>query len=493
MAGEKIYSLCWRICILLFLPLMALSQDVIISVPANNIFSRTEFNTVENVLSTSGNTHWRKSLLINLLYESPNFESVSGNRFAHTSIPGAYLSNLLLEWQLKTIGGTTNFEGGVIPGYQSFSSSIRLWYDLHLSLLSWGADYTAGNVAFGFRIPSHQFGAHAFYAGSYTMTIKQNYGTANLIFPLPQIIFTPATFNVVISIAPAISWLSASSSRYFEVTSLSPYRAPSEYTFGNLAGSELGHTVNTDLKAKTASPNIQFISSKNIQETRPISVLRLGSNHTNLPTKSLSSSWQTFTSSPFAVPTGNRTTFTQDIRITAQDLRNYFFKAGTYNFQLNREATDPGGFAGPGGFDTDVTIYVPPLSEISVGAGGPLVKFNFNNLQHYSQGQSKVVPQQIKLSNNEDYELYVKAQTNYFRKSGIQSDIGADILQVGVDGSPVQVNLSTTPQKIISNGNPVLDQELDIRYTIPAAKAQSLVSKEKTTYSIDLIYSFTVH
>src|SRR5699024_10714475 len=115
--------------------------------------------------------------------------------------------------------------------------------------------------------------------------------------------------------------------------------------------------------------------------------------------------------------------------------------------------------------------------------------FDFRTAEHYHHGQSKVIPHQIRLSNNENFELYVKSDTEFFKKEGISSDIRSNILQIGVGSA--EVPLSVTPQKIISNGAPVLDHELDMKYTISAESAQSLIDKEKTTYSIDVIYSFT--
>lgn len=492
MPGKKIYGLWLQICLLWAVPGMALSQDVIISVPASHIFNRTELNTSEVVMNTNGFNRWRTLLgLLNLIIgaEDPKIQA-QVNSFQIVS--GTTLPLDILQWRLLSIGGSTSITGGTIPNFQTLSTNERNWFNTALIGLSLFTNFTPGDVVFNFRINSGIFSNYAFLSGNYSVPIAHNYGVPSNILE-SNIIFTPATFNIILSIPPAISWMSGSSSRYFEVTSLSPYRSSSEYTFGNLGGSQLGHTVNMNLRARASSPVIQFTSSKNEQGTRPVSALRLSSNHSSLPTGTLTSSWQTFTNSPFAVTTGNRVNFTQDLSVSAQDLRNHFFEAGTYTFQLNREAADVGGSAAPGTYDTEVTIHVPSLSEIAVGAGGPNVNFEFSTLQQYNQGQSKVVPQQIKLSNNEGYELYVKSETGYFLKSGIQSGIGSDILQVGVDDSPVQVALSTTPQKIISDGSPVLDQDLDIRYTIPAPKAQSLVSEEKTTYSIDLIYSFTVH
>ena len=259
---------------------------------------------------------------------------------------------------------------------------------------------------------------------------------------------------------------------------------------------ELGNTVDFNLWAKASSATIQFTSSKlpYIPGTRNISLIQLGSTGTGtvLTKKALSATSQNYSSSSLVVKAGNRNNFTLQLSVSAADFKTHFFEAGTYTFQLNLDAKSSSGtFPAISALqDTDVTLKVLPLSEITIPTSGQTVNFDFNTSAHYSQGQSKVIPNQIKLSNNETFELYVKSDEDYFKKGGVQTDIDSDILQVGVDGSTL-VPLSTSPQKIISSGTPVLDQELNIKYTIPPTGAQRLIGKEKTTYSISVIYSFT--
>ena len=141
--------------------------------------------------------------------------------------------------------------------------------------------------------------------------------------------------------------------------------------------------------------------------------------------------------------------------------------------------------------NTAVQLKVLPRSEINIPNSGQNVNFNFNTAAHYTNGQSQVIPNQIVLSNNESFELYVKSDENYFKKGGLQTGINSNILQIGVDGSSLDIPLSKTPQKILFNGTPVLDRALGVRYTISPAGAQSLIGKENTTYAINVYYSFT--
>ncbi len=85
--------------------------------------------------------------------------------------------------------------------------------------------------------------------------------------------------------------------------------------------------------------------------------------------------------------------------------------------------------------NTAVQLKVLPLSEITIPSSGRNVNFNFNTAAHYTDGQSQMIPNQIMLSNNENFELYVKSDENYFKKGGLQTNINSNILQIGVDGS----------------------------------------------------------
>ena len=457
----------------------SMAQDVYISIPANTIFNRTELTTVQNVLNTGTYTSWRV-----LPATDPKIWSVTGNSFLHTTLTGVSLPTNVLHWRLASIGGSIPpfRSGDVWPVYKWFKNNDQqTWYEPITTL----GYRTPGNVAFTFKVPSDKFAINAFHAGNYSLGVTHNYGPSGFYV----VEFTPNSFNTILNIPAAISWLSNTPTKYIEISDLNDYRSTSAHPLGALGAAEIAHTIDFNLHAKGSSANIQFTSSKGLQGSRDISRIRLGSTDPKLFTNPLSANWQNYSSSKFDVKTGNRNNFTLQLSVSAADFKNYFYQAGTYTFQLNLDAKSTDGIVS-GLQNTDVTIEVLPLSEITIPPSGQTVNFDFNTPAHYSQGLSKVIPNQIKLSNNENFELYVRSGTNFFKKAGIQSDVNANTLQVGIDGNSM-VSLATTTQKIISNGSPVLDQELNIKYTIPAAKAQALVSKEKTTYSIDVIYSFT--
>ncbi|MGO2359016.1 hypothetical protein [Mesonia sp.] len=453
------------------------AQDVNITIPVQNIFNHTEFTAVQTVMNTQGSSNWRAGAI------NPTIRSMSGNNFIHTSMPGFSLPTSVLHWRLASIGGQLPryHWGDKWPGYKWLTTSYQTWY--HPSIYS---NYTPGNIDFSFKMPSNAFINHAFRAGDYSIQITHNYGVSGFY----TIEFSPDSFYAILSIPKAISWLTGNNTAYTEISSLNKFRAASSEVLWDLGTFELGNTVDFSLFAKAASSNIQFTSTSGVQETRDISLLKLGGNHPKISTLSLTSVNKNFTSgNSFSVENGNRNGFQLNISLSQADFKNYFFQAGTYKFQVNLNAKDTNNsIAAPQ--NVDYTLKVQTLSEITIPNLGHSINFEFNTLAQYQNGQTKLIPSQLRLSNNETYELYVKTDAAFFKKAGIQSDVPSSILQVGIEGGSPEVVLSTTPQKIVNNGTPVLDKNLNMNYSISADAAQTLVAKEKSTYSINVIYSF---
>lgn len=457
---------------------VAKAQDVYLSVPENNIFNRTEFTSLPTrVMVNPNRTNWDYTFF-GLAPIAPTFTSVSGPTFTHASSSFTLPSSTLL-WQLESMGGqlpSTGFSGS-LPGFQSFSTSAVRWFEPPGSVI-FGGGFNKGNINFTFKIPGAQFAANAYRAGNYSMDILQNYND-----------FTPRNFKTILVIPASIRWITTSLTKYIEISSLNDYRITGTRVF-NLDNAEIANTVDFNLWAKAASANIQFTSSKGVPGTRSIASIKLGSNGAALTTKALSADFQNFSAANFSVAAGNRNSFSPALYVSAEDLKNLFFEAGTYTFELNFNAASTDNSINSLQ-NTAVQLKVLPRSEITIPTSGRNVNFNFNTAAQYNNGQSQMIPGQIILSNNESFELYVKSDENYFKKSGLQTDINSNILQIGLDGSSVNVPLSKTPQKILFNGTPVLDRELNVRYTILPAGAQSLVGKENTTYSVNVYYSFT--
>lgn len=464
------------VCIVFFGSIPLKAQDVYLSIPENTIFNRTEFTSSPITVMNTNRSNWDYNFF-GIFPTDPAFTSTSGASFNHTT-SSFTLPNSVLLWQLESMGGrlpSTGFQGN-LPGFQSFKTTPVTWFEPPTSIL--GGGFNSGNINFTFKIPAAQFAANAYRAGNYSMNISQNYN------------FTPRTFRTILTIPASVRWLTTSLRKDIELSSLNDYRSTSNKILGNLGNAELGSTVDFNVWAKASAANIQFISSKGVSGTRNLSSIQFGSSGSELTTKALSAISQNFSSSIFNVEVGNRTAFIPQFSVSAENFKTYFFEAGTYTFQLNLNAKSTDNTINSLQ-NTDVILKVLPLSEITIPNSGQNVNFNFNTAAQYANGQSQVIQNQIRLSNNESFELYVKSDDNYFKKGGVQTDINSNILQIGVDGSSINAPLSRTPQKIVSNGTPVLDRELNMKYTISPAGAQSLVGKEKTTYSIHVIYSFT--
>lgn len=453
------------------------AQDVYIDIPAATIFNRSEYNTVQNVMNTNGNTSWK------FFSPAPNIKSNSGNFFKHTALAATSLPTTVLQWQLSSIGGQiAPFRNGdVLPNYKWFSNSYQNWYQP-----AFGSTFRSGPIAFNFRIPSNEMEVNAFHAGSYNLQLSQDYGPSWFFSG-----FSPENFNVFIAIPEEIMWLSGTNSKTVAINSLDQFRINGSQFLINLGPMEVGHTVPLNLQVRSDRKEILFKPISGSSKRFDIAVVKLGGNNSKIVTLPLDRNFTNHsTAGGFTVVPGNRTNFEPQLSISSEDFKNYFFEPGTYNFHVILKAESSNG-AKNSERDIDVTIVVPQLSEITIPGGNTEVNFIFNTMQQYNSGQTKSIPNQIRVSNNEKFEVYVKSSAKYFYANGMQTNLNASVLEIGAAGNSEKVALSTTSQKILSNSNPTIDKDLNITYTISASSAQSLIPKEKKTYAINVIYSFT--
>lgn len=453
------------------------AQDVYINIPTSSLFNRSEIIAVHNVMNTQGNKSWRVSGV------NPQVRSNSGDFFKHVQLPNTSLPTSVLQWQLASIGGEVPpFKNSdVLPGYKWFISSYQTWYQPNGT-----ARGNSGAVAFRFKVPSAAMESNAFLAGNYKIQVEQDYGRSGWY----AIEFSPETFNTYLTVSEDIKWMSGANAHYLPITSLSQFRTSG--TIAQTLGTvELAHTVDFNLFAKSDKKEVQFKSLNGNDRKFDVAVVHLGGNTPKLLTAPIDKNYKNYsTNGGFKVGPGNRTNFELQLSIAAADFKTYFFEAGTYTFQLKLEAKSSNGYT-KAEKDIDVTVMVPFLSEIAVPGGTTAVNFTFNTVQSYNEGQSRTVPNQILISNNQNYELYVKSASNYFTSNGIQSDVPTEVLEIGIEGHPQMIALSTTSQKIISNAIPSLDKILNIKYKISALSAQSLILKQKKSYTTNVVYSFT--
>ena len=473
---KLLYTLFFALFFLLTGTETVCAQDVRITIPGTSIFNRSEFVTVQNVMNSQGNKSWRVGGI------DPKIRSDSGENFKHTSSGDFKLPTSVLQWQLAKIGNQTPpFDSGdVLPGYKWFTNSFQTWYQP-----SSGSRYNQGEINFSFRVPSLQIESNTFHAGQYKLEVVQDYGRSGWY----AIQFSPDNFNVFISIPEEIKWISGADSKNVTINSLNDFRSGSQLSV-NLGTMEVGHTVDFTLAAKSKKKDFTFKPLDGKGEKFTISTVKLGSSNPKINSKLITEKFNNHSAEgAFKVERGNRSVFDLNLTISSEDFKNDFFEAGTYAFQIVLDAKSANKVNSEK--EIEVTLVVPALSEISVPGGNSEVNFTFNTMQQYNEGQSKTIPNQLRVSNNEKYELYVKSAANYFNSNGVQSTLNSSILQISVEGNTQKQTLTTTPKKLIDKGNPAIDKNLNVIYTISPESAQSLVQQQKKTYGINIIYSFT--
>ncbi len=443
------------------------AQEVKIKINREDVYNRVEINKEENVLKaeTEG---W--------LSFYPAFKSLN-QEYTHNELP-AVLRPEVVRWQLLKINGQTPSQfdpAGTLPPYRYFTTSNQTWFEP-----SAGGTHKRGDVTFNFKIPATEYASNAFKAGKYYRNIIHNY-TVNE--------FDPLTFNMIIEVEVGISYLVFEPIINIDIASLNAYRSSSVHLIGDLGFSRVANTVDFNLWVE-ADREIKFTSSRGgASRNIDISKILLGATNPKVATMPLKQDKQNYTPTNFNVITGNRNEFNLQLSALTSDFLTHFFLPGTYKFKMKQEIKNANG-GEKESKETEVFITVPPLSEIVVPAIGGEVNFIFNTEQLYLEGQTKTMANQLRISNNESYELYVKADSPFFKKSGVQADIPANILQIGVVGGLPKVTLATTSQKIINQSPPILDRNLNVEYSISPSNSQSLATKEKDTYSINIIYSF---
>lgn len=454
------------------------SQYVYIDLPRNALIDKTDFTAIKTVMNTNGHSHWRAGAI------NPTIKAVAGSNYRHTTQPNQFLPGEVLQWRLASIGGEQPpFPGGGSwPGFKWFTTSYQTWFHPTVS-----STYPAGNVDFLFKIPAVQFLNNIFYAGKYKLEVTQNYGRSGFY----AIEFSPETFHIVLTVPEFISFVYSNPGRHLSISSLNDFRISTSKQVIELENLVVTNTVDFNVFARTSSSTLQFTTPKGVSTFRAIPSIMLESSHTKMRSSSLTSNWKNYTSGSnhLTVEKGNKTSIPLALSISNEDFKNHFFRAGTYRFELelNLKSTDNTVSELQ---KTEIVLKVPPLSEINVLSGSSVVNFNFNTLEKYQAGDRKTVLNQIRISNNDMFELSVKADAPFFSKNGVRSVLPASILQVGIDDNSLKAPLSVFPQKIYS-GSPVLDQDLDIRYSINPNAAESMIPIEKSTYSINVIFTLT--
>lgn len=125
--------------------------------------------------------------------------------------------------------------------------------------------------------------------------------------------------------------------------------------------------------------------------------------------------------------------------------------------------------------------------------GAAVVEFNYPNAASYTVNQEKSLTGHLKVTATKTFQVTVKAAGANFVNGA--SNIPVNVMDITPtapgSGTAKTVNLSTTDQSILTGVTAGI-KTVDVKYSIPAAKAQSdILGKPQGTYQQTVVYTFT--
>ena len=438
--------------------------QVIISLPQANIQSRADYNQIFNV--------GQYTSVLTLL---PTFR-VKANTTSFSSTTGVSVPLSIAHIKLNSIGSLSLL---------GTSSEVTLSVN-NGNLYSSLATVSSGALTANVRLSS---GSQTWIAGTYD---------SNLSFSTQGVLagsITPTTLPFSISVPGFISPPAQVGTTSILVNNLSFYRSVNGISTAKVI--PLTTTVPYIPSLKTTNTQFSFNTTLpyNTLPTAPVSAVNTTltgiSTATNI---ALSTTDQAMTNTTgIAVPSNNTQSLTASYSISASQLKTSFIQAGTYSVPLahtwSKLAT-----AYPTGTlqaqsSGNLEIVVSDLAELV--ASQQAVSLDFGTTADYKNGVSKDMPTHLRISKTTPYNLYVRASTASFI-SGTNS-IPLNALRIGPMANQTGMNtitLSTTAQQLIQSADPVIDRNLNIRYSIPASETSKLLNKPAGTYSATIVFSF---
>ncbi len=465
--------------------------QVVLSLTENNVINHQEYNS--NITTGQLAVPALSGLLYAAWYSTTALESVqmgTGSNLLFTN--GAYnfaIGNI--RYQLVSMGGATPGSAG-LPGTLAPEAPMSGPLQTIFTPESATANATYGAIIMKYRILPAALSATGFIAGTYTgVSLIHNQPNRGILGLVGYRYITPASIPVSISIPAINKWVTATTSFTRNYTSVSSFTTAADLDF-NLSTFTVGHTQPAFIEIKAQGPVTFTPHGGGASTTVPVNIVQaLGSG---LNTISLSTTYAALNTTGLPVPAGNISTIPLTIRISAANVVQYLFKAGTYTFNIDLRTRNSGSSV------SDVktitfTITTDPLSSIAV-QGTPDINFSYGSLADYQTSKSVNMPNHLLITNNKNYEVYVKSGTANFTRSSIATTIPASIVQVQNGNGETAVTsrtLSTTSQAIINNAGSVINRQLSIKYTIPAAQTLQFLGKQTgtTPYILTVIYSFT--
>lgn len=349
------------------------------------------------------------------------------------------------------------------------------------------ASISSGAVTADYRLST---ASQTWVAGVYSTPIQWRTSTLS-----PNQI-TPTTPNLVINVPGFIAPQTTLPALTLPVNSLSFYRNTAGIS--TTANMTVSTTVPYLLNLQTTNAQFSFSTNSTYNQLPTTAVNLVNSTLANLanatPIGLSTTSQPLLSATGIAVPSNNNHTLTANFSISGNNLKTGFLQAGTYSVPFTYTWSKLSSAYPTGALQTQrggtLQVVVSDLSEIV--ANQRAVSLVFANVANYQQGAGIDMPQHISVSKTTPYNVYVRATTANFTNANGQ--IPVNVLRIGPAAGQTGVNtvtLSTTPQQLINNANPIVDRNLSLRYSIPPNETAKLLGKPAGNYSADVIYSFT--
>jgi len=345
--------------------------------------------------------------------------------------------------------------------------------------------FTSGPFSMRYTAPS--LATYAWQAGTYSTNL--NFKVYSLAIGTS---ITPAVASLSVVIDPFISFTTNPTALVLPINTLDYFR--NGFTSSAFAPFNIKHTLPLSLSLSTNSN--QFIFSKGSPHiVSPQSSTSVVKYQLTSPTTSGTIGLNSTATNLYAVstiPVGNSTTFNQKLTISAADLQSNFMNKGTYTTTLNYQLSNSSGTPVLANTKSaELQIVVSDLLELNLNT--PVVTLPFRTAADYQQGVSTDVSNHLVISATVPYSVQVKSSTSSFTAGA--NTLPASILNIdaasGQEGVQSISELSTTEQSLITNGQPVIDRPIHIKYRIPQTKTAQLLNKKAATYSTHVVYTLT--
>ncbi len=433
--------------------------QVNITLPASNIVARSNYS----VQATTG----FYTPIIGLI---PVIAGRSNNGQFSNSTSSTTAALNVANFRLNSIGGvallTSSQEAVLSTTYQTTYTSL--------------ASVLPGTVIMDYRIVT---GAQTWCAGTYTTPFQLRTSPIGALSGAisPQIqdlnIIVPSFLQPQASIGPSV----------IHIDNLNYFRSGGANLNQSISFST---TLTYLLKLRTTASQFSFSSStlyNSIPQANVSLAAAVLTNQTATTQVNLSSTNQELTPlGGAAVPTNNNVTHNVNFSISSANLKSAFVTAGTYSVPLIYTWS---GSSLQSSVNSQFDVVIDDMYEIALSQ--PSVNIAFQNQTDVATGVVKQISGHITLSKTTPYDVYVKAQSANFTSGANQIPVSVVKIepmsgQAGVSA----VELSASPQLLISNADPQIDRQVNIQYRIPASKVPLLLGKPAGTYTTTVTYSF---